>query len=671
MTSIRRRTPTFHFVGGKGGVGKTTCAAALALGYARAGARTLVISTDPAPSLGDAFTRPLGAAPRSLPATGGRLHAVEIDAPGALKRWLSSRRPTLEQIALRGTWLDEEDVSRLLRLSLPGIDELAALLEIARVSATRRYDRIVVDTAPTGHTLRMLGTPAVLRAIAAVFDHMQAKHRLMVEALRGGWIADAADALVAAMDREGTELAALLRDDRRTRMTWVTLPESMAVEETLDALDALRHAGVPLDTIIVNRLTPPPDRRCRWCRARRSVEQRAVFALRAALRPKGTGAAAADVRLVALSARADEPRGVRALGSIAAELAQSVPPEPGAARLPARVVGTIGATTGKPARMTFPQSVRLALFGGKGGVGKTTCAAAAAIEAARVRRKERVLLLSTDPAHSLEDVLGAVSAGSRGVPGAPANLLVREIDAVRAFETIRASYVASVDAVFDRLARGGVMDAVHDRRVMRELIDLAPPGIDELIAIVEVTDALLADDGGGRFDLVVIDTAPTGHALRLLEMPRLVHEWSKVLMSILLKYQPVVGIGELGALLLRIAKGLARLRELLADGDRAQFIVVTRPAALPRAETARLARRLTRMGIAVPAVIVNAAGAGTCGSCERTRAAQRRELRAIEADVRAHAPGRTVVVAPAEMPPPHGPASLRRWHGTWRAAIRS
>jgi arsenite-transporting ATPase len=503
---------------------------------------------------------------------------------------------------------------------------------------------------------------------------MQAKHRVMVEALRGGWIADAADALVAAMDREGTDLAALLRDHRRTRMAWVTLPESMAVDETLDALDVLRHAGVPLDTIIVNRLTPRPDRRCRWCSARRSVERGAVFALRAALRPpKGTAAAAPDVRLVALSARGDEPRGARALGTIAAELALSVPPEPGAARRPARVVGTIGgATTGKSARMTFPKSVRVALFGGKGGVGKTTCAAAAAIEAARGRRKERVLLLSTDPAHSLEDVLGAaVSAEPGGVPGAPANLLVREIDAVRAFDAIRASYAASVDAVFDRLARGGALDAAHDRRVMRELIDLAPPGIDELIAVVEVTDALLADDRVRRFDLVVIDTAPTGHALRLLEMPRLVHEWSKVLMSILLKYQPVVGVGDLGALLLRIARGLARLRELLTDGDRAHFIVVTRAAALPRAETTRLVRRLTRMGIAVPAVIVNAAGAGTCSFCDKTRVAQRRELRAIEADVRGGAPGRGVVVAPAEMPPPHGPAALRRWHGTWRAAIRS
>ena len=91
----------------------------------------------------------------------------------------------IEQIALRGTWLDQEDVARLLRLSLPGIDELAALLEIARAGRSRRFDLIVVDTAPTGHTLRMLAMPETLGGLARVFHRMQAKHRVLVEALKG------------------------------------------------------------------------------------------------------------------------------------------------------------------------------------------------------------------------------------------------------------------------------------------------------------------------------------------------------------------------------------------------------------------------------------------------------------------------------------------------------
>jgi arsenite-transporting ATPase len=609
--------------------------------------------------------RRLGASPLPVTAAAGRLDAVEIDARAALNRWLRRRRPGLEQIALRGTWLDEEDVSRLLRLSLPGIDEIAALLEIARFARLRRYERIVIDTAPTGHTLRMFGTPAVLRGVAAVFEHMQEKHRVMVAALRGRWTADAADALVAGMDRDGQELAALLRDQSRTRMIWVTLPEPMAVEETADAVGALRDAGIPLHTLILNRLTPVPDRPCRWCAARRAVEQGAVSALIAAL----TAARATGVRLAALSARREEPRGARALAAIAAELQSAPPPKPGPTRRVARVTGTLERSAARRAATpTVPQTVRLALFGGKGGVGKTTCAAAVALESARARPRDRVLLLSTDPAHSLADVLGApVSDTPAAVPGAPPNLLARELDSMRAFAAVRASYAAAVDALFDRISRGGGFDAAHDRNVMRELIDLAPPGIDELVAIMDVIDALLGPAGATRFDLAVIDTAPTGHALRLLEMPRLVHDWSRTLMSILLKYQPVVGVGDVGALLLRLSKGLGGLREILADSRRARFIAVTRPAFVPRAETVRLLRRLSRLRIEVPALVVNAVGAGTCGFCAASRRAQRTELCEIAAQVRRRARDATILIAPAEMPPPHGAAALRRWHRTWRA----
>src|SRR6188472_3419965 len=99
----------FRFVGGKGGVGKTTCAAAIAVTSAAAGHRTLVISTDPAPSLGDAFAQRLSGVPRRVPLPHGVLYAVEIDAARALERWLSVRRESFERIVLRGTWLDRED----------------------------------------------------------------------------------------------------------------------------------------------------------------------------------------------------------------------------------------------------------------------------------------------------------------------------------------------------------------------------------------------------------------------------------------------------------------------------------------------------------------------------------------------------------------------------------
>src|SRR6184192_3204540 len=100
--------PRFHFFAGKGGVGKTTCAAAAALAAAESGRRVVVVSTDPAHSLGDALGRRVGPRARRIAVRGGRLEALELDADRALARWLARRRGTLRTIAERGTYLDEE-----------------------------------------------------------------------------------------------------------------------------------------------------------------------------------------------------------------------------------------------------------------------------------------------------------------------------------------------------------------------------------------------------------------------------------------------------------------------------------------------------------------------------------------------------------------------------------
>ena len=616
-----------------------------------------MISTDPAPSLGDAFNRDLTRTPRRIPLRRGVLYAVEIDAAQALERWLAARRDAFERIALRGTWLDREDVSRLLRLSLPGIDELAALIEITRLAGAGRYDRIVVDTAPTGHTLRMLMMPELMRAIASVFDRMQAKHRILVEALRGAWAPDPDDRLIEEIDRDGRDLQALLRDPALVHMSWVTLPESMAVEETADAAEALSTAGIPLRDVIVNHLTPPPGRRCSWCDGRRRLERRAVSALRTRVR---------GIPLIGVRARTTEPRDVRALADIGKEMAS-----------------TTGAVTGRSSgaaitwRAQLPQHdgnvlsgisadrTRLMLFGGKGGVGKTTCAAAAALALATAAPERRVLLLSTDPAHSLADAFGTrLTDSPAAVRSGPPNLLARELDAAQKFRQVRTRYAAAIDSLFDRLTRdrsGTVgVDAGQDRQVMHALIDLAPPGIDELAAIIDVTDAV----DSGTTDLIVMDTAPSGHALRLLEMPSLVQDWVKALMSILLKYQPVVGVGELGAVLLQLSQGLGRLRALLGDAERTSFVVVTRAAALPRAETARLRRRLEQLHVHVPLVIVNAVGRGTCERCRAAARMQQLEVNRLARDLPRTTP---VGLAPAEMPPPHGVRALVRWQRAWRS----
>jgi arsenite-transporting ATPase len=305
------------------------------------------------------------------------------------------------------------------------------------------------------------------------------------------------------------------------------------------------------------------------------------------------------------------------------------------------------------------------MFGGKGGVGKTTCAAAAGVAAALAEPGRRVLLISTDPAHSLADALGVrLDDTPRRLPGGPRNLRARELDAAAGFARVRDRYRVAIDALFDRMTRGSAVDLAQDRRVMQELIALAPPGVDELAAVIDVVDVL---EGDGAADLLILDTAPSGHALRLLEMPAVVQEWTRALMAILLKYQPIVGVGDLGAVLLDLSRGLGRLRDRLADPARTHFVVVTRAAALPRAESIRLLARLSRLHIHSPTVVVNALGAGTCARCRRQRTAEAREVARLGRDLATNRHRVAIVAAPARMPPPSGPDELADWRTAWRA----
>jgi arsenite-transporting ATPase len=297
------------------------------------------------------------------------------------------------------------------------------------------------------------------------------------------------------------------------------------------------------------------------------------------------------------------------------------------------------------------------LFGGKGGVGKTTCAAAASLRLAETRR---VLLLSTDPAHSLGDVFGAaLDDRPRRVPGAPASLHVREIDAAAAFSAFRQRYEDAVDEAFARFAR----TADGGSSAFRDLIDLAPPGIDEVIAVAEVAAAL---SGASReYDVVVTDTAPTGHALRLLETPDILRDWTRALMTILRKYREIVGAGTLAELLVQLSKRLRALQEILSDVTRARFFVVARAAALPVQEAIELMAALDALQIPMGGVIVNALGAPACSRPMTRSRAEHAHLARLT-----RAAGRrsrcAIIGTPAEMPPPHGAAALSDWARAWR-----
>jgi arsenite-transporting ATPase len=627
--------------------------------------RRLLVTTDPASSLPAVLGQHVGVEPAPVRGVRGLL-AANVDASAAFERWLAPRKAQLAAIALRGTYLDDEDVARLLKLSLPGIDEVIGLLEIVRLVREARdpYDGVVVDTAPTGHTLRLLASPVLLTRVAGLLDALQAHHRTVVSALRGSYRADAADALIHELDREGDALAAMLRDRAATAVSWVTLPEPMALEETADAIRALEAAGMHVDRLVVNRMTP--RRACGFCDARRRFEARALAPI--ARRFPG-------LEIVALPEADDEPIGVGALrtlhGSarpwtppsatppVAHRVRASLPPEDGSHEREtsnrAASVITADRVASAFGRKLPGSDARWILFGGKGGVGKSTCAAAAALGLAADRR---VLLLSTDPAHSLGDVFGARFGNEPlPVPGGPPTLHVREIDARAEMDGFRRRYVDAVDEAFTRIARA----AGGDRDAFRELIDLAPPGIDEVIAVADVADAIAG--GTSRYDVIVTDTAPTGHALRLLETPEVLREWTQALMAILVKYREFVGAGTLAALLVQLSKRLRGLASVLRDPGQTRFIIVTRAAALPLAETRSLIASLEHLRIPIGAIVVNAMGGGTCPTC---RARSARETRAVARLRRDSRGAYAIIGSPADVPPPHGAAALADWGLAWR-----
>jgi 1-acyl-sn-glycerol-3-phosphate acyltransferase len=192
---------------------------------------------------------------------------------------------------------------------------------------------------------------------------------------------------------------------------------------------------------------------------------------------------------------------------------------------------------------------------------------------ARADRRRRVLLLSTDPAHSLGDVFRAEAGDTASLmPGAPPNLVVRELDAAGALASRRAAFEGAFDEIAAAVGSEGAGSTIGAARLM----DLAPPGIDELFGILSVVEARSA------YDVIVVDTAPTGHALRLLEMPEAAREWTQVLLRVLLKYRSLVRPGRLAEELVGVSKAIRELIALLRDEGTTMFIVVTRAAELPR-----------------------------------------------------------------------------------------
>ncbi len=563
--------------GGKGGVGKTTCAAATALYLAahRRDGTFLVVSIDPAHSLFDC----LAGCP--LPPN---LETLEIDAPRRLQEFKSAHSRHLREIALRGTFLDDDDVSRLIDLSMPGLDEVVAFDEISTLVDRQAYSCIIVDTAPTGHTLRFLELPGVLDKWLKALEAMLAKHRYMAKLYSGTYRKDETDLFLERLQHPIKHLALLMADPQRCLFVPVVVPERIVICETERLVDRLDALNMHVSDILVNRLRPTAGD-CPVCRGLRQQEQTEVRLLSR----RFPGRALWAIPLQGAEVRGEE--GLRRFWQDVCPLEEPAEEPVAAAPRPPRV--------DQPAPLPGPD-VSLLLFAGKGGVGKTTLASATALRLAEEYPDREVFLVSTDPAHSLSDCLG-VSVSSQGTRVGP-RLTAMEIDALLEFEVLRRQYGDDVAEFFDHLLAGPqAVDLEFERDVLERMLDLSPPGLDELMALARVTGLL--ESPGPR--TLVVDTAPTGHLIRLLEMPALAQDWLQVMFGLFLKYKHLFRLPKVTTFLVGLSKKIRLLRALLADGEKGQLMVTSILTEMAYEETRDLLAFCRRQAVHVPALFLN------------------------------------------------------------------
>jgi arsenite-transporting ATPase len=519
--------PRHLFFTGKGGVGKTSVATATAITLADSGLRVLLVSTDPASNLDEVLGVALGSTPTAIAAVPG-LAALNIDPEAAARayreRVVGPYRGILPAAALRSI---EEQLSGACTVEIAAFDEFSKLL--GDPAATAEFDHVIFDTAPTGHTLRLLELPAAWTGFLT--DNVGGASCLgPLAGLKGQ------QALYTGAQRALTDAAL-------TQLVLVSRPERAALREAARTEGELRAIGVRNLSLVIN----------------------GVFQVRDP----------GDPIAVALA-----ERGVRALAELPAELAElprsEVPLRPfglvGVPALRALFAGSGDATGGlstdaapldvPPLASLLPELERrghgVIMTMGKGGVGKTSVAVAIAVELAR--RGHPVHLTTTDPAAHVQEALG----------GPVANIRVSRIDPAVETRTYADEVLRTAGAQLDTAGRA----------LLEE--DLRSPCTEE-IAVFQAF-ARVVDEGEAGF--VVIDTAPTGHTLLLLDATEAYHrevERSK---------------GQVPAAVRAL---LPRLR----DPEATRVLLVTLPEATPVHEAAQLQKDLERAQIRPFAWVVN------------------------------------------------------------------
>jgi arsenite/tail-anchored protein-transporting ATPase len=524
--------PKFVFFTGKGGVGKTSLACATSLNLVANGKKVLLVSTDPASNVGQVFETSIGNKITKIAKAPG-LDAIEINPEEAAaeyrERIVGPMRDILPQDALASI---EEQLSGACTMEIAAFDEFTALL--TNNELVDRYDHVIFDTAPTGHTIRMLKLPG---AWSGFLDEGKGDASCLGP-LAG--LEKQRDRYGAAVDR--------LSDASTTRLILVARPRQSALAEVARTSIELADIGIKNQQLAINGMMPEETGGDPLAEALLKRDRDALEAMAPQL---------AALPRAAFALRSENLVGIEALKRFASDATDATDATEDTTTT---AIGPDFPSLGRLVDDLEAPGKGLIMFMGKGGVGKTTMAASVACELAA--RGHEVLLTTTDPAAHITETL----AGD--LPG----LSVSRIDP--AVETTR--YRDHIMAT-----RGKGLDA-QARAMLEE--DLRSPCTEE-IAVFQAFSKVIRQS---TRHFVVMDTAPTGHTLLLLDATGSYHR--DILRHADSSQQA------------RMVTPMMRIQ----DPDRTKILLVTLPETTPVLEAAHLQDDLKRAGITPWGWIINA-----------------------------------------------------------------
>lgn len=587
MASFFKNELRLLFFGGKGGVGKTTSASATAISLAinNENKKYLLISTDPAHSLSDSFEMKIHDTPTPF---FNNLLIREFNAANALTKFKNKYEQEIKLITDRGTYFDNADINSFFNLSLPGIDEVMGILEIAELIEKNEYDTIIVDTAPTGHTLSMLRLPELLSRWLGIFDLMQGKHHILQKHFTRSKTIDSADKFLKMMHDRLKGVSNLFRNHEKTEFIVVMIPEEIVMAETLRLIKELLKLKIPVHNIVVNRVFKIDG--CPNCKRRGLNQQPLLSEINENI----------SLNKIFIPIFATEIHGSERLQEFAVWMRKGERERVEVKKEDKTFEVGIVSINNKKLAIGNLDNVRFVMVCGKGGVGKTTTSSATAILLALNNPEIRHRLYSIDPAHSLGDCFSKEigSAGAKILP----NLDIYELNAESLYLAFQAEYEEAIDNLFDQFTGGNNgVDFGYDRELLKELLRTSPPGLDELMALNKVIGEV------GKTERIILDTSPTGHFIRFLEIPELVRSWLSAIFELLLKYSGVVRLNTVAEKLVTLSRDIRSVINVITDNKKSCALAVTIPESMAIAETERLVSSIHEHKIRCEGVIVNMA----------------------------------------------------------------